>query len=310
MNPDAVLGQASGLINHIFDLETFAFNRHAGINRVLPDPRPEGMEGLDFQPHGGRYMRIWAFAYSKSGDDTYYGWIERMADYWEDVRLDDSGMLPVLSKYAWRPSLRPNPGGNLTCGLAMLETAELLGDTELAERLRRQGTDYLELVAAQGSTPPEEVGFDSGYGGVSILSKQIDDRPITGFVGNHSQMLAYRLTGDERHIEAARHVAEAYAAIDEVPQYDHLRAGVFGQLIHMMLDMYEFDPDPRWLEAAEMYGRAAIEGFYSNAMFRGATNQWLYDSHLYPASLVHGLVRLHAVVENEDTPAPPLYYHR
>ena len=310
MNPDAVLGQASGLINHIFDLETFAFNRHAGINRVLPDPRPEGMEGLDFQPHGGRYMRIWAFAYSKSGDDTYYGWIERMADYWEDVRLEDSGMLPVLSQYASRPALRPSVGGTLAAGLAMLESAELLEETELADRLRSQGTEYLEIVAADDATPPEEVGFDSGYGGVSILSRQIDDRPITTFVGNATQMLAYRLTGDERHLDAAREVAESYAAVDEVPQYDHLRAGVFGQLIHMMLDMYEFEPEERWLEAAEMYGRAAVEGFYSNGLFRGATDQWIYDSHLYPASLVHGLVRLHSVVEQEDTTAPPLYYHR
>jgi hypothetical protein len=34
------------------------------------------------------------------------------------------------------------------------------------------------------------------------------------------------------------------------------------------------------------------------------------NSHLYPSSLVHGLVRLHSVVEKEETTAPPLYYHR
>ncbi|MGI5820276.1 MAG: hypothetical protein ACOX9R_19490 [Armatimonadota bacterium] len=310
INPRAVLGEASGLINHIFDLNTFAFNRHADITRVLPDPRPEGMEGLDFQYHGARYLRIWAFAWSKSGDDTYYGWAERMADYWEDCRLEDSGMLPVLSKYAWRPSLTPNVGGTLSVGIGMLEAAEYFEGTELADRLRRQGTEYVELVATQQSTPPAEVGFDSGYGGVSILRRQILDRPITGFVGNANDVLAYRMTGDERYLDAARPVAEAYAAFDEVPEYDHLRAGVFGQLIHMMLDMYEFDPDPRWLEAAEMYGRAGIEGFYANGLFRGATNQWIYDSHLYVSSLVHGLVRLHAVTQQEETPAPALYYHR
>ncbi len=312
VNPRAVLGQASGLINHVHDLNTFAFNRHADIARVLPDPRPEELlrGTLDFQPHGGRYMRIWAFAWSKSGDETYYGWIERMADYWEDVRLEDSGMLPVLSQYAYRPALRPSPGGNLSCGIAMLESAELLEGTELAKRLRRQGMEYLDLVAAQASAPPEVVGFDSGYGGVSILSRQIGGRPITAFSGNATQMLAYRMTGDGRHLEAARQVAEAYAAIDEVPEYDHLRAGVFGQLIHMMLDMHAFDPDPRWLEAGERFAQAGIEGLYYDGLFRGATGQWIYDSHLYPSSFVHGLVRLHSVVEQEDTPAPPLYYHR
>ncbi len=310
MNPDAVLGEASGLINHMFDLETFAFNRHADITRVLPDPRPEGMKGLDFQYQAARYLRIWAFSWSKSGDDTYYGWAERMADYWEDCRLEDSGMVPVLSKYAWRPALRPNVPGTLSVGIGMLEAAEYFEGTDMADRLRRQGTEYVELVAAYESDPPEEVGFDIGYGGASILRRQIHDRPITEFVGNANEILAYRMTGDERYLEKARPIAEAYAAIEEVPRYDHLRARVFGQLIHMMLDMYEFDRDPRWLEAAEMYGRTAIEGFYSNGLFRGATNQWIYDSHLYVSTLVHGLVRLHAVTEQEEMPAPALYYHR
>ncbi|MGM0493877.1 MAG: hypothetical protein ACQER1_13125 [Armatimonadota bacterium] len=310
MKPDAVLGEASGLINHVFDLGTFAFCRHADITKVLPEPRPEGLRGLDFASVGQRFMRIWAFAWSKSGDERFYGWIERIADYWEDVRLEESGMLPVLSQYAWRPALRPNEASTLSVGLVMLESADLLEGTELAERLRSQGVEYVDWVASQGFTPPEEVGFDSAYGAAySILSRQAE-RPVIPFVGNHTRMLAYRMTGDERHLEAARGVADAYAAIEEVPELDHLRAGVFGQLIHMMLDMHEFDRDPRWLEAAEMYGQAAVERFYSNGLFRGATNQWIYDSHLYPASLVHGLVRLHSVVEQEEIQAPPLYYHR
>lgn len=308
--PDAVLGEASGLINHVFDLDTFAFNRHADITRVLPDPRPAGLKGLDFQVHGARYLRMWAFAWSKSHEDTYYGWIERMADYWEDCRLKDSGMLPVLSKYAWRPALRPTVDGTLSAGIAMLEAAELLEETELAKKLRRQGTTYVELVAAHDSPLPEKVGFDTGYGGVSILNRQIHDRPVTGFVGNATRMFAYRMTGDKRHLQTAREIAEAYAAIEEVPDYDHLRAEVFGQLIHMMLDMYEFDPAPCWLTAAEKFGRTGIERFYSNGLFRGATNQWIYDSQLGPGSLVHGLVRLHAITEQEETPAPALYYHR
>jgi hypothetical protein len=305
-----VLGHAGGLINHVFDLETFAFCRHADITKVLPDPRPEGLQGLDFASVGQRSMRIWAFAWSKSGDERFYGWIERQADYWEDVRLEESGMLPVLSQYAWRPALRPNVESTLTVGLVMLESADLLEGTELAERLRRQGREYVDLVASQEFTLPDEVGFDTAYGAAySILSRQAQ-RPATPFVGNATRVLAYRMTGDERHLQVAREIAEAYAAIEEVPDLDHLRAGVFGQLVHMMLDMYEFDPDPRWLEAAEMYARAGIEGLYFNGLFRGATNQWIYDSHLYPSSFAHGLVRLHSVVEQEETPAPPLYYHR
>ncbi|MGM0494934.1 MAG: hypothetical protein ACQER1_18520, partial [Armatimonadota bacterium] len=450
INPEAVLGEANGLINHVQDLDTFAYSRHADITRVLPDPRPEDLLRwlLDFPGHGGLKMRIWAFAWSKSGDNTYYGWAERMADYFEDVRLEESGMLPVLSRYAYRPNLRPSPGGTLSVGLSMLESAELLAGTELGERLQRLGGEYLEIVAAGTPDPPAVqvvdrptasegravshweddgawidlkldipeagrylmtlryglavdstsravlidgenvgefelsstrgwasfetvtpdlgplslpagetilrlvnrdsaglcldwvalhgpegtpevkvlaadllasgvprperaeivVGFDSGYGGVSILSRQISDRSVTGFVGNATSMLAYRMTGDERHLQQAREIAEAYLAIDEVPEYDHLRAGVFGSLIHMMLDMYEVDAQERWLEAAERFAQAGIEGLYRNGLFRGATGQWVYDSHLYVSRFVHGLVRLHAVVEQDETQAPPLYY--
>ena len=66
----------------------------------------------------------------------------------------------------------------------------------------------------------------------------------------------------------------------------------------------------RTLAAAERYGRIGIERFYRNGLFRGATNQWIYDSQLDPGTLVHGLVRLHAVIRPEVKAAPPLYYHR
>lgn len=449
INPNAVRGQADGLINHVKDLESFAFCRHADITRVLPDPRPPELLNwlLDFQGVGGRLIQLWAFAWSKTGDEKYYGWIERMTDYFEECRLDQSGMLPVLSQHAYRPSLQPSPGATLTVGLLMLEASELMVGSEAGARLELLGTELLEVVA-QGDPPPmglqvvergvasggravsfwedrggwldlrldlpqageysmtlryalaaddtrrvvliegEEVGefdlpgtggwsafvtvtaplepmelpagevvlrllnrdsnglcldwlelhapggeprlrveaedylamgveliepkdpeplvvgFDSGYGGVSILTRQITDRPVTGFVGNSTEMRAYRVTGDRRHLEAARRIAAAYAEIEEVPQYEHLRASVFGSLLHMMLDMNEFDPDERWLEAAERFARAGIEGLYRDGLFRGATGQWYYDSHLGVSALVHGLVRLHAVLERDEVQVP------
>ena len=446
MNPDAVGRQADGLINHVKDLETFAFCRHADLTEVLPEPRPEELlRGLlDFQSVGARLMQLWAFVWSQTEDEKYYSWIERMTDYFEECRLEQSGMLPVLSQHAYRPSLRPSPGATVNVGMLMLEASEMMEGTELGERLQRFGEELMEAattheppetvpgtgmrvvtreyasggeavsfwedhggwldleievpqqgdyhlalryalthdstrrvvlvngdevgefevtgtgswdifqtatpmpepvalpegrivlrllnrdsvglaldwVALQGvdggpevlveaedavamggfpEPPPVEfeVGFDSGYGGAGILSRQIDDRPVISFVGNTTDMRAYRLTGDERHLAAARRVAEEYAAIEEVPEYDHLRAGVFGSLVHMMLNMHEADPDDRWIDAAERYAQAGIEGLYRNGLFRGSTGQWYYDSHLGAGSFVNSLVRLHSVMDQQ-----------
>ncbi len=92
----------------------------------------------------------------------------------------------------------------------MLEAAEYFEGTELADRLRRQGTEYVELVATQQSTPPAEVGFDSGYGGVSILRRQILDRPITGFVGNAHNPTPLRF-------EEAFNMLKALVEVKDIP---------------------------------------------------------------------------------------------
>ncbi|MGI5820275.1 MAG: hypothetical protein ACOX9R_19485 [Armatimonadota bacterium] len=443
INPAAVRGQADGLLNHVKDLNTFAFCRHADITKVLPDPRPEELLNslLDFQSVGGNLIHLWAFVWSKTGDAKYHDWIERMTDYFETCRLQESGMLPVLSQHAYRPSLQPSPGSTLNVGMLMLQASALMEGTDLGARLETFGTELIEVVAADYSTEPpppglrvvrrdlasggrtmsfwedhggwldlrfdlprageyqlrlhyalshdstrrvvlvngEEVGefelpgtgdwdtfveatvapgpltlpagevvvrllnrdsvglsldwmalqgvdggpevrvegedflatggvgeqqpagltvgFDSAYGGAGILRRQITDREIVGYMSNGVEMRAYRATGDERHLQAARRVAEAYARITEVPEYDHLRAGVFGGLVHMMLNMNEFDPDPRWLAAAERFAQAGIEGLYGNGLFRGATGQWYYDSHLGVSSLVSGLVRLHQATQ-------------
>ncbi len=444
LNPDAVRRHADGLINHVKDLETFAFCRHADLTQVLPDPRPEELLSglLDFQSVGARLMEVWAFTWAQTGDDKYRDWITRMVDYFETCRLEQSGMLPVLSQHAYRPSLRPSPGATLTVGMVMLEMAEALEGTDLGDRLRQFGEELIEAVTAHEQTetvpgtgmrvvtrerasggaavsfwedhdgwldleidvprqgdyrlalgyalmhdstcrvvfvdgeevgefelegtgswdifetatpmaapltlpdgqivlrllnrdsgglaldwvalegldggpeltveaedavamggfpePPPvdfELGFDSGYGGAGIVRRQIHDRPVVAFVGNGTEIRAYRVTGDERQLEAARRVAEAYAEIEEIPEYDYIRAGIFGSLVHMMLDMNEIDPDPKWVAAAERFAQAGIEGLYGNGLFRGATGQWYYDSHLGVSSFVSGLVRLHSTLE-------------
>jgi hypothetical protein len=76
------------------------------------------------------------------------------------------------------------------------------------------------------------------------------------------------------------------------------------------LDMHELDGGAQWLHAAEKYAQWAIERLYVNHMFLGATNTWYYDANLRVSRLVHGLVRLHTVLETHDVgvAVPPIYF--
>ena len=54
-------------MNHVVDLETFAFNRHADIRKPLDTPRPVIRDYLDFPRHGGFYIHLWTTVYRKTG---------------------------------------------------------------------------------------------------------------------------------------------------------------------------------------------------------------------------------------------------
>ncbi len=297
LNPRALRGEADGLINHVKDLQTFAFCRHADINQVLPDPRPQGLKPLDFPRHGGMYLQVWAFAYSKTKDPKYLAWSERLLKYFEGTRRQD-GFLPVLSQYSARPALGPAPGSNLSVGITLLESAPLLGDVPTAAHYRALGGQLLKALAGQPSDLPKKLGFTEAYGG--------------GDFGGDSALMrvqAYRLTGDHAHLDAARDHARLYAEAQQLPE-TQMRAHVFGTLVNLMLDLHELDKGDQWLPAAERYARWGIERLYHNGLFRGATNLWYYDSELGVSAFAYGLVRLHAATNKTTVSVPPFRFTR
>jgi hypothetical protein len=121
---------------------------------------------------------------------------------------------------------------------------------------------------------------------------------------------AYRLTRNERHLQAARGFAEAYAGVEAVPAAGHIRAQVYGVLITLYLDLDELAGDDRWLPAAERYARFGIEDLYCRGLFRGASNLAIYDSELFVSTFVYALVRLADRRQNPAASVPPLYFHR
>jgi hypothetical protein len=297
MSPEAVTGHASGLINHVVNLDTFEFNRHANILEPLPEPRPEGLGFLDFPRHGGFFMQTWAFAWSKTGDAKYLDWIERMLDHQEDTLLTEAGLLPSTSERAGRP-VSASLSSTFSCALSMLESVPLLGDTDTARRMERTANGYIEAVAQQSRIANSTPSFTSHYGAGALAGSAMQ------------YVHAHRITGDERFAPMARAVAEKYAEIEELPRVRNTPAQVFGSIINLMLDMHEIDGDARWTDAAERYARTAIERLYYDGLFRGATELWYYESELWVSNLVYALVRLHTVTESTPHRVPPIAFQR
>lgn len=298
INPQAVIGEADGCINHVVNFETFDFNRHADVLQPLPEPRPEGLGFLDFARHGGFYLYEWAYAYSKTGDEKYLGWINGMVDHFEDNRFPNGIKMatPERNLTQW----------SLSLALTMMQAAPLIGDNETGKRVARLAGEYLTEQAADGSFDTEQLqekinarppGFNYGYG--------YGDFSLTNL-----WVLAHRLTGEQRYLDIARVNAAFYRDVQDVPDDPELRAIVFGELIELLLDMHEFDGDQAWLDSAERYAQLAIERFYHDGLFRGGTKLWYYDSELCVSTLVHALVRLGAVKSGNADAVPALYFHR
>ncbi|MFO8082107.1 MAG: hypothetical protein R6V07_17640 [Armatimonadota bacterium] len=300
MNPDAVIRECDGIINHIKDLDTFVYNRHANIMTPLPVPRPADLtetDTCDFANSGSRYLRLWSFAYSKTGDEKYLDWCNNLIDHLEWSRIDGDGPLPVLSNRSHRP-LPDTPSWNNTMlnGMSMLEYAPLLGDTETAERFRTVGQEYIDLVATQELPDPDRKPvFHSG-------------RAMGGGKAHWAQV--YRVTGDEYYLDAARNIAMPYLNLEEIPEetWATMKAQSFGVPIDLLMDMYELEGDEKWLEAAERYAQLAIETLYYNGLFRAAPDLFYQDSQTGTATIIYALVRVHAATEGLDVDVPANVY--
>ncbi len=318
LRPEAIVGEADGLINHVVNLETFDFNRHANVLEALPEPRAEGMTFLDFPRHGGFYMGVWAFAYSKTGDEKYLDWITAMMDHFEDNTHPDSGLMRMATAERGRESARLTTA--VSAGLTMLESVPLLGDTPQAERCETMARRLITSVANLPHRLEErEFVRAAAYAGPSVTDKLKWHAPGFAahygggtFLGTEARMwvLAWKLTGEQRCLDIARAMAACYAEVELLPETEHTRAQVFGTLVNLMVDMHEADGGEQWLPAAERYGQQAIGKLYYDGLFRGATNLCYYESELWVSNLVHSLLRLHAATSDGGETVDSLFFAR
>ncbi len=315
LNPEAVRGEADGLLNHVVNLETFAFDRHADIRRPLPTPRPARLGYLDFPRHGGFYVHLWTFLYAKTGEAKYLEWSRRMIDKHWRARDPITGLPPGC------PGRDPRSASSetmLSFSVSVLEAARLLPAGEARDSYERTAKTFLDSILrlphrpaegrflvdfSLGVKPEEAAGdyakpYEYGYGG--------------GFAADDAALVvaAHRLTGDPRALKLAEAFAAYYAAHDPPPPTEIVRAHVYAAILGLFTDLYELTGKPDHLHQAERYAQLAVERLFHRGLFRGATGIDHYEGDMMAGNLAYNLVWLHAVKTGSRGKVEPNYFNR
>src|SRR5262249_53415819 len=107
LEPGASRAFAAGLWEHqIADHKTGAFDRQAAFHRHAPT------DGMDFPRHAGFYIRTWAIAFEKTGDETFLEAIGVLLARFEGKRHPRTGLIEERSG-------RPNAATTQTLSLAI-----------------------------------------------------------------------------------------------------------------------------------------------------------------------------------------------
>lgn len=315
LSPASVLAESSGLINHVTDLETFHFDRHADIFKPLADPRPKGGGGLDFPRHAGFYIHLWSFAYAKTADPKYGDWILRMIDHHWRARDPNSGILPLTTRGGQAQTASVE--STLSLAVSLLEAAALLPSGEIKKRCQEAGQAYAKSVlslphwASEGrflvsfamrSDPGQKAEYAEpyryGYGG----GFSADDAALA--------LALFRLTSDRRGLELAEQLANFYGNHEPPPPHDIVRAHVYASIIGLFVDLYSHGQKPEHLQQAERYARLAIERLFYRNLFRGATAINHYEGDLMAGNLAYNLLWLHSLKNKLSVEVAPNYFNR
>jgi len=315
LGPEAIRREADGLLNHVGDLESFHFDRHADLFKALPSPRPKNLGGMDFPRHGGFYISLWAFAYSKTSDPKYLEWCRRMIDHHWSARDRGTGILPSTTRGSQAGTATVE--STLSLAVSLLESATLLPPGEVRERFVSAGKAYAESVLGlphklkegkflagfpmktdPGQKPDYSEPYRYGYGG--------------GFTADNIGLILalHRLTGDARSLRLAEDCASHYATHEPPPPHEIVRAHVYASILGLFTDLYALQRKPQHLAQAERYARLAIERLFHKGLFRGATSVDHYEGDLMVGNLAYNLLWLHAVKQNPGVWVAPNYFNR
>ena len=281
--------------------------RHAYIEDRLPYKR--GARSCDFPRHGGFYIFDWAFAYDRSGRKDFRDRIRRMLDYWWP-RRDGQNLLLIESRSPVDDESFHQvnaPGQTLSLGISLFEAASLVGsrDTELAAVMRQRADAYVNgFLAAPHDLEAKVFVMTSRRGSGQIVSQM----PVWGSVNGVwpasyvalTCLCGYRITNDERLLDWASAVGEAYAETS-FPEEVAVPAMDAGLGLGLLADLYDVTGDNRWLDRGLSLAKRLNRVYCDSPLPRGAAGIDWYESQMGPSFLIHGLVRI-ALMDRDGLP--------
>ena len=312
INPDAVRGEADGLINHMVDLDAFTWSRHANILKPLPTPRPKGLKPADFPRHGGFYVLLWAFVYNKTHEARYLDWAQRTLDHHWRLKRAPLNLPPftVKSKHASIESA-------FSLAVSTLEAAALLPDKTVRARWERTAHTYLDSVARAAHRPKEGRFLTRCSLDAPASQATGETEPWTAAYGGRFTaddarlcLAAHRLTSRREFMDLAKGAGEFYASHQPPGPDQIVRAHVYAAVLGLFCDLYDQTGDDACLRQARRYAKLAVERLYWRGLFRGATGLNHYESQMMVSNLVYGLVWLHVLDRGAGVKMEPNYFDR
>ena len=160
LEPEVSRAFAAGLWEHqIADHNSGAFDRHARFHRHAPQ------DGMDFPRHAGFYIRTWAMAFEKTGDESFLEAIRALQRRFEGKRHPETGLIEERTG-------RPNAAPAQTLSLAIDCAAAAASVPEpLASRLRA----FVSREDAIFCALPHDL---AGQGGFVVTADQASARPV------------------------------------------------------------------------------------------------------------------------------------
>jgi arylsulfatase A-like enzyme len=315
LSPPAVRAEADGLINHVSDLDSFHFDRHADLFAPMAQPRPRGLGGMDFPRHAGFYMHLWSFAYSKTNDQKYADWALKMIDHHWTARDANTGILPSTTRGSQAQTASVE--STLSLAVSLLEAASLLPASELKDRFQKAGQEYASAVLRLPHRPSEGK-FLASFSTQAGPNQQADySEPYRygyggGFSADNAALLlaVHRAMADPRALQLAEQFADFYARNDPPPAHEIVRTHVYASIIGLFADLYSLRKNPSHLRQAERHSQLAIERLFHRGLFRGATSIDHYEGDLMVGNLAYNLLWVHVLKQNSDVRVPPNYFNR
>jgi hypothetical protein len=315
LNSDALRREADGLLNHVGNLDTFDFARHADLAKPLPNPRPKGLGGMDFPRHAGFYIGLWTFAHFKTADAKYLDWALKMIDHHWRARDPQTGILPGTTRGS--QANLASVESTLSLAVSLLESARLLPEGETRKRYEGAGRAYAESVIRFGHRP-EAGQFLSSFPIDRGPQQQPDySEPYRygyggGFTADNASLLLalFRLIDEARALRLAEGFADYYSKHDPPPAHEIVRAHVYASIVGLFADMYSLRQEPQHLAQAERYGRLAVERLFHRGLFRGATSIDHYEGDMMVGNLAYNLVWLHSLKEKQALKIEANYFNR